>query len=1036
LRIGTLNVNGVRSKKTELRHLLEKKNLDCIALQETLLSATDWALNIPGYRTFTVYGEQKESTRGVAVLLRNAMGAQTVGKSSPWHTFVRCYGLDTPVIIGSAYVPSGKRLGKEPLRIIRNQIRELRGKYPQDSVLLMGDFNRTGAGVERWLNRLEDPVTVVKPKGKDADLGTRDHGSKRTIDHIVTIMAHPADRVRRSRINRRVDISDHYPVTSVRKIECSELPMPGTHWYKKGGTRGEANHHSMIHANYWEPLLDLIKEAASKMVDTIFQVASDHGVTKEPRGNTKPSLKAPIARAIDDRGRLHRKAKKVRGSASRRKAAWEAYEVAKEKASRLIRADRRRTWTKALETASRQMRTDPKAFWHFTSGVAGWKRKDSTGGLQPVKHPDTGVLLTGAADISAAWKTHYERLAADVTGNSRQPDKWASWTAAPKRRHLEVLDTKISNQEMMEALTRLKRHKAPGRDGIPADFLKLVAGETSSESPMGRALLEMLNLMWEHQIIPEEWQDSTVVSIPKKGDVTDMNNHRGISLMSTVLKVLVMIVSARLNAGFEENHLFSCAQAGFRRREECVTQAACLLEIAQRRKFKRKPTYLMFVDLKKAYDTVPQEALLAKLDFYGVRGNMLAFIRALYAKSTIAVRTGDLMSDLFGLKRGVRQGCPLSPVLFNIFINDILDGTESLGVPASGNNIEGASRVSGLLFADDLVAIAPTRAKLAELGNRLTVWLQANEMSAGIHKCGVMAVGVPTRRLEREPHRWRLAGAQLPIVRKYAYLGLNFNKWLNVRTMMGDKLTAGRNLVSRMAPFLRSQHMPIPMKVAVVRGVILPKLLFGAEVYGMRKEITHAMQVQMNRAFRLVVGLREKGTVSNVALWRELAIPPICASAAARRARALQKAGSMRTTIATVVNSPFRSRRWTWSTGTQRWMNRYVHRLAAALPADQRTTSHKRAGQWYIKAQFERAKMSVAAAAEYPGLAHGIAILVQCRLGGFWGAGRLSRRGLVHPKWKRMCPCCKKRVPEDLAHVLLDCPRWKDGRDSLLRDLI
>lgn len=1115
LRLGTLNVNGVRNKKADLQRLLEKRSLDCIALQETLLKATDWRLNVPGYRSYAVYGDGRDSRRGVAILLKNTIGAQTVGTSSPWHTFVRCFGLSAPVIVGTVYIPTTKRMGKTPLRTVRRQMEELRVKYPLDSIILMGDFNRTNTQVERWFNNLPDSVKVVPNRHKDAKRGTRKGKSARKIDHIVTYMAHQDDSIAKSRILRSFDMSDHYPVTSVytckraenvdfegggnasmgvpntvktgwsRKIKSTEVPIPGSYWYNKGGARGKANHVSMINANYWAPLLELIEEgadeslsrldrqavadaAASKMVDVIHRVAEDHGLVRKVRSTATPPLKRQIAQAIDRRGKLHRYARRERGDAEQQAAAWTRYGEAKVQTKRLINADRRSRWVKALNTAAGQMRTDPKAFWRFTSSVAGWKRKDSNGGSQPVKHPDSGELLTGEAEIGEAWKTHYERLAADVTGNSRKPDKWADlWSASPKRRHLQELDGKITLEEMVESLKHLKRHKAPGKDGIPADFLKLAADETSAESPMGKALLEMLNLMWEHQMIPQEWRDSMVVSIPKKGDVTDMNNYRGISLMSTVLKVLVTIVSARLDKGFESNGLFSEAQAGFRRREECVTQAACLLEISKRRKIKGLPTYLMFVDLKKAYDTVPQEALMAKLDAYGVRGKMLSFIRELYSNSTIAVRNGDNLSESFCLNRGVRQGCPLSPILFNIFINDILDGTRKLGVPTPGVDGEKTSRVPGLLFADDLVAITPNKAKLAKMGDHLTQWLETNEMTAGIHKCGVMAIGRKTSKLERTPDRWKIAGENLPIVRTYGYLGMNFNKKLDVRAMMAGKVESAGVLVDRMLPFLRSRAMPVSMKVAVVRGVILPRLLFGAEVFGMKKEITHAMQVQINKALRLTAGMGARTTASNVAIWRELKIPPICASAAARRARALQKAASLRTVVARVVSTNFKSRCWTWSTGTHRWLNRYVHRLAAHVPPHQERISYVRGewkeaepkalslqteylvwrreeriyrkaktGQWYIKSNFDKMSLSGIRSAIYPRLAQGIAMIITCRVGGFWCAGRLARRGLIPDGWKRKCPCCKERVVEDLAHILFDCNNWKVGRERLLSPLI
>lgn len=110
-------------------------------------------------------------------------------------------------------------------------------------------------------------------------------------------------------------------------------------------------------------------------------------------------------------------------------------------------------------------------------------------------------------------------------------------------------------------------------------------------------------------------------AIPKKGDMTDVNNYRAISLMNTTLKILTGILTNRINAEYEIENLFNPAQAGCRRIEECVTHTGCLQEVDRRRKIKRKETHLLFIDLHKAYDTVPHEGPFTKLDFYGVKGD-------------------------------------------------------------------------------------------------------------------------------------------------------------------------------------------------------------------------------------------------------------------------------------------------------------------------------------------------------------------------------------------------------------------------------
>src|SRR5271170_6804172 len=112
-------------------------------------------------------------------------------------------------------------------------------------------------------------------------------------------------------------------------------------------------------------------------------------------------------------------------------------------------------------------------------------------------------------------------------------------------------------------------------------------------------------------------------------------------------------------------------QAGFRSKEECIAQACALREIVWRRKHAGKGTIVVFIDFKKAFDTVPHEALFYRLKTIGVRGRSLKFIKALYRGSTAKVIVGSETTDGFPLLRGVRQGCPMSPVLFDIFIDDL-----------------------------------------------------------------------------------------------------------------------------------------------------------------------------------------------------------------------------------------------------------------------------------------------------------------------------------------------------------------------------
>ena len=178
-------------------------------------------------------------------------------------------------------------------------------------------------------------------------------------------------------------------------------------------------------------------------------------------------------------------------------------------------------------------------------------------------------------------------------------------------------------------------------------------------SHLARVLLGLLNKVWETQHVPACWRRASLVSIYKeKGDALEMDNYRGISLMAVPLKMLLTVLAKRLEGTLSRKGLLSREQAGFRAGEECVGQAAALLEVLQRRQVRGRRTYALFVDLSKAYDVVPHGALFAKMEQLGVRGRLLGFVQSLYASSELQVRMPLGESPIIRLLAGSAAGVP------------------------------------------------------------------------------------------------------------------------------------------------------------------------------------------------------------------------------------------------------------------------------------------------------------------------------------------------------------------------------------------
>ena len=152
-------------------------------------------------------------------------------------------------------------------------------------------------------------------------------------------------------------------------------------------------------------------------------------------------------------------------------------------------------------------------------------------------------------------------------------------------------------------------------------------------------------------------------------------------------------------------------QAGFRN-NSCIDNVYTLNEVVQGRLREDKPTYAFFLDAQKAYDTVWRDGLWLKLWDMGVKGKMWRVVKGMYEVSRSAVLLDGEKSTMFSVEQGVAQGCSLSPILFSVFINDLLKEVEEAGV---GVQLCNDRSMTGMLFADDFVGVSDSRENLQKL---------------------------------------------------------------------------------------------------------------------------------------------------------------------------------------------------------------------------------------------------------------------------------------------------------------------------------
>ena len=387
------------------------------------------------------------------------------------------------------------------------------------------------------------------------------------------------------------------------------------------------------------------------------------------------------------------------------------------------------------------------------------------------------------------------------------------------------LPTHISREMIIRGIKHIKHRKASGIDGVKNEIIIFSAPY----------ILDMLHLLFNKMLhsryFPEQWNLVMIAPLFKSGDQNDTNNYRGISLLSCLGKLFCTILNQYLSSRIDRARLLSDLQGGFRRRRGCREQSFLLLSSLYSAKRRRRGrVFCAFVDFRKAYDTVRHSILWNRLLSLGMGPKLVELLKSIYSKVKCSVRHGTNLSSFFDYLVGVRQGCVLSPLVFNLFIDELVKILAQGGGELAGVQV-GDLIIFTLLYADDVVLIAKEAAHLQRLLNSLDVFCGVSAMSVNISKTMIVPF---FSKSPLDEFSFVFVNKQLKVVNEYKYLGCYFDRELSFKFHIEAALQ--RAAKASFAFFSDIENLPNLKTSLIVRlyhTLVLSVLLYNVEVWGL-----------------------------------------------------------------------------------------------------------------------------------------------------------------------------------------------------------
>lgn len=474
--------------------------------------------------------------------------------------------------------------------------------------------------------------------------------------------------------------------------------------------------------------------------------------------------------------------------------AWQRYKEERKAVRRLCKEKKEQAWKRAQnETASNFRSATMATYWKLSKRLGGVRRAKASA---PVRRPD-GTLACTLREKLQEWEEYRQRMVVPKENqfledacveevgsddeaarieperkareafqyNDDLRDQYEAMALAEEiRDETGLLDDDYTEEEVKLCQKNLQNHKACSPDKIKNEMLKY--GGTRIVS----FLVRFFNWLKSCEYTPSDWGKAIIVNIPKGGDPTDPENWRDIAILSCLGKMYLSLMAARLTDFIDQPGRLRPEQGGFRPKRGTGDQIFVLKERLRLRQQAGLPSFVLFVDLRKAFPTVWRAGLFQRLTQMGVQGKFYRILRRFYRRTSSRVLvdgelTGEVLEEM-----GVQQGSPLSPSLFNVFMDEL---TVRIAKELKIEDLNRIEDIRTLLYADDVAVIAHSVTELQQVVNVVAAFVEDYRLEINLKpgKTEVMPI-YGHAKSKKSPPRVLFRGKVLNVTDHYKYLGV------------------------------------------------------------------------------------------------------------------------------------------------------------------------------------------------------------------------------------------------------------------------